>query len=388
MVSYIIYIVYFVLLGTSEGLKTLISLPFSLTSRLDFKFNRNSSQPFSFTTFDEENSVSMVSSRSQYLELWASRQASFISFSSEFTALIGADNKLELLAAQPEHLQFAHEGGTFVIETDEVWFTANQRPIQNTHISSINMKKNTVELLSIEPPIITPNGLQYFDGLVYICSQGNKTTPGAIHAVNPTTLTSRLVVNSWFGLRLNSPNDVTFTKKIGNRPYMWFTDPPVAFMQNFGATPQLGSYVYRFDLTTSELRPVITDLMIPNGIAFDQNESTLYVTDTLPGELGIGIAFVYAYDLNQDGLPMNRRIFSVSSVGIPDGIKIDKAGRVWIAEGDGINVRDPAGKLLGVILGRDLCQSGVISNFALMNDTVIILAQEKVWRLKLAISVT
>ncbi|CAF4963092.1 unnamed protein product, partial [Rotaria socialis] len=80
------------------------------------------------------------------------------------------------------------------------------------------------------------------------------TTSGGIYAVNPTTLASRLVVNSWFGLRLNSPNDVTFTRKIGRGKYMWFTDPQVAYMQDFGSLPQLGSYVYRFDLTTSELR--------------------------------------------------------------------------------------------------------------------------------------
>ena len=376
MLSWIGCTIGLLLLGTSYGLKASVSLPFSLTSRLDSRFERNTSQPFSFVDIGEENNQLSAPSGSQYLELLAARQAAFISFSSEFTDLIGVENKVELLAAQPTHLQFAHEGGTFVPETGEVWFTANQMPVQNTNVSSLNLKTNAVAMLSVQLPIVTPNGLQYFDGLVYICSQGNKTTPGAIYAVNPTTLVSRLIVNSWFGLRLNSPNDLTFTTKIGGRPFMWFTDPQVAFMQNFGAPPQLGSYVYRLDLTNFELRPVITDLKVPNGIAFDQTETTLYVTDA---------ALVYAYDLNQDGLPTNRRTFSVSSLGIADGIKTDTLGRVWIAEGDGINVRDRSGKLLGVILGRDLCESGVISNFALLNDTLIILAQEKLWRFKLTI---
>ncbi|CAF0928530.1 unnamed protein product [Rotaria sordida] len=237
------------------------------------------------------------------------------------------------------------------------------------------------------PPILTPNGVAYFDGLVYVCSQGNRTTSGAIYAVNPTTLVSRLVVNSWFGLRLNSPNDVTFTTKIDGRRYMWFTDPQVAYLQNFGSSPQLGSYVYRFDMITSELRPVITDLLVPNGIAFDPSEKTLYVSDTAPNLPGQGTFAVYAYDLNEDALPINRRVFSISSLGIPDGIRIDKADRVWTAEGDGINVRNRQGTLLGVILGLKLCESGVISNFALTGNTVIILAQERVWRLELASSV-
>ena len=382
------FIIWSILVVFSEGRQSLISLPFSLTSRLESNFNRKSSSAFSFTNFTNEQGDLPLLAQSQQTELYASRRASFISYSSKFTALIGHEAKLTQLATRPIGTQFAHEGGTFVPDTNEVWFSANQLPMQNTNVSSVNLKTNAVELLSIKPPILTPNGLQYFDGSVYICSQGNQTTSGAIYAVNPTTLVSRLVTNSWFGLRLNSPNDVTFTTKIGKRRYMWFTDPQVAFMQNFGSSPQLGSYVYRLDLTTSELRPVIIDLMIPNGIAFDQDETTLYVSDTAPSSLGHETFFVYAYDLNRDALPINRRIFSVSSLGIPDGIKIDKAGRVWTGEGDGINVRDESGTLLGVIVGRDLCQSGVISNFAFTDSTVIILAQEQLWRLELSTNVT
>ncbi|CAF1150502.1 unnamed protein product [Rotaria magnacalcarata] len=342
----------------------------SLTSRLESNFIREYNETFSFTDFISPSNALSSCAHSQQAELFVSRMASFISYSSEFNSLIGYKPEIKLIASRPVSVPFAHEGGAFVPTTNEVWFTANQLPIQNTN-----------------PSIITPNGANYFDDSVYICSQGNQTTSGGIYAVNPTTLVSRLVVNSWFGLRLNSPNDVTFTRKIGGGKYMWFTDPQVAYMQDFGSSPQLGSYVYRFDLTTSELRPVITDLVVPNGIAFDLNETTLYVSDTAPSSYGHGTFMVYAYDLNKHGLPINRHVFSVSSAGIPDGIKVDKMGRVWTGEGDGINVRDHHGTLLGVILGRDLCQSGVISNFAIVGNLVIILAQEKVWQLKLTTSV-
>ncbi|CAF4012832.1 unnamed protein product [Rotaria sp. Silwood1] len=356
----------------------------SLTSKLEARFFRNNSETFSFTDFIGPSNALSPSAKLQQAQLFASRHASFISYSSEFTNLIGYRARPRLLATSPDSLQFAHEGGAYVPETNEVWFTANQLPIQNTNVGSVNLRTNEVKQLSIQPPIVTPNGVNYFEGSVYICSQGNKIEPGAIYAVNPRTLVSRLIVNSWFGLRLNSPNDVTFTTKIGHRKYMWFTDPQVAYMQGFGSSPQLGSYVYRFDMTTSELRPVITNLLVPNGIAFNPRETTLYVSDTAPDLPGRGTFIVYAYDLNRDGLPITRRIFSVSSAGIPDGIKVDNDERVWIGEGDGINVRDRDGKLLGTILGRDLCQSGVISNFAIHDRTVIILAQEKVWRLNIA----
>ncbi|CAF4791830.1 unnamed protein product [Rotaria socialis] len=359
----------------------------SLTSRLESNFIREYNETFSFTYFIGPPNALSSCAHSQQAELFVSRMASFISYSSEFNSLIGYKSEIKLIASRPVSVPFAHEGGAFVPTTNEVWFTANQLPIQNTNVSRVNLETNQIELLSIQPSILTPNGANYFDDSVYICSQGNQTTSGGIYAVNPTTLVSRLVVNSWFGLRLNSPNDVTFTRKIGRGKYMWFTDPQVAYMQDFGSLPQLGSYVYRFDLTTSELRPVITDLVVPNGIAFDLNETTLYVSDTAPSSYGHGTFMVYAYDLNKHGLPINRHVFSVSSAGIPDGIRVDKMGRVWTGEGDGINVRDHHGTLLGVILGRDLCQSGVISNFAIVGNLVIILAQEKVWRLELATSV-
>lgn len=374
-----IFILITYILSNTYALNKLVALPLSITSHLESKnFYRNSQVPFNFVNFTEISNPE--SHTSEQKELLVSQNASFISYSSEFTSIIGYNPQLTLIEQRPISIEFAHEGGVYIPETNEVWFTANQLPIQNTNISSINLLTNQINLLDIYPPIITPNGVNYFQGYVYVCSQGNKTIPAGIHAVNPTTHISRLIVNSWFGYRLNSPNDVTFSTKILEKNFMWFTDPQVAYYQGFSNQPQYHSTVFRYDMLTSELRAVITDLIIPNGIAFNQNETVLYISDT---SSDTDTHIVYAYDLNQDGLPINRRIFSVSSLGIPDGIHVDKNDRVWIAEGDGINVRDSHGTLLGVILGHGLCAGGVISNFALVKNTLIILAQESLWRLDL-----
>ncbi|CAF0914139.1 unnamed protein product [Adineta ricciae] len=372
-------------LTNANALNKIVTFPFSITSRLDSaSFYRYKNQSFCFTTFtDTANSKNDSSDQN---ELAIAQDASFLSYSAEFLSIIGSNPDLKLIQEQPAsaETQFAHEGGAYIPETNEVWFTANQLPKQNTNIYSINLKTNQITQLNIQPPIITPNGVNYFKGYVYVCSQGNTTTPAAIYAVNPTTHSSRIVVNSWFGYRLNSPNDVTFTTKVLGKKFMWFTDPQIAFMQKFSGVPQYRSTVFRYDMMTSELRPVITDIIIPNGIAFNQEENVLYVTDTSPDT---DTAIVYAYDVNKDGLPINRRVFSVSSIGLPDGIRVDRNDRVWIAEGDGINVRDRTGALLGVILSHGLSLAGVISNFALTKNTVVILAQETVWRLDLPVDV-
>lgn len=374
-----IYILITCILFNAYALNKLVNLPLSITSRFDSKdFYHNPNVPFSFTNFSKSNN------QEDLQELLASRNASFISYSIEFSSIIGSNPQLTLIGQQPISIEYAHEGGAYVPETNEIWFTANQLPIQNTNISSINLLTNQINLLDINPPIITPNGANYFQGYVYICSQGNKTIPAGIYAVNPTTYISRLIVNSWFGYRLNSPNDVTFSTKILNRNFMWFTDPHVAYYQGFANTPQRPNTVYRYDMLTSELRPIIIDINIPNGIAFNRNETVLYISET---PLDINVRTVYAYDINKDGLPINRRIFSISSTGGPDGIRVDENNRVWIAEGDGINIRDEHGNLLGVILGHGLCSSGVISNFGLIDNTLIILGQENVWRLNLTTNV-
>ncbi|CAF1521323.1 unnamed protein product [Adineta ricciae] len=372
-------------LTNANALNKIVTFPFSITSRLDStSFYRYKNQSFSFTTFtDTTNSKNSTSDQN---ELAIAQDASFLSYSAEFLSIIGSNPDLKLIQEQPAsaETQFAHEGGAYIPETNEVWFTANQLPKQNTNMYSINLKTNQITQLNIQPPILTPNGVNYFKGYVYVCSQGNTTTPAAVYAVNPTTYSSRIVVNSWFGYRLNSPNDVTFTTKVLGKKFMWFTDPQIAFMQKFSGVPQYRSTVFRYDMMTSELRPVITDIITPNGIAFNQEENVLYVTDTSPDT---DTAIVYAYDLNKDGLPINRRVFSVSSIGLPDGIRVDRNDRVWIAEGDGINVRDRTGALLGVILSHGLSPAGVISNFGLMKNTVVILAQETVWRLDLPVDV-
>lgn len=73
--------------------------------------------------------------------------------------------------------------------------------------------------------------------------------------------------------------------------------------------------------------------------------------------------------------------------GLADGIKLDDAANVWTAEYEGIYVRNKYGKVLGVINATPLLVPGssyVIENFALAGDTLVILAAERLWTLKLA----
>lgn len=94
-----------------------------------------------------------------------------------------------------------------------------------------------------------------------------------------------------------------------------------------------------------------TDVLVPNGIRVNREQNKLYVTDTPPpsegGDLPTASAAIYVFDLDENAFPSNRRLFGLAERGIPDGIKLDDAGRVWTGEGDGIVVRNSGGKLIG-----------------------------------------
>ena len=48
-------------------------------------------------------------------------------------------------------------------------------------------------------------------------------------------------------------------------------------------------------------------------------------------------------------MPWNRRLLHVVDTGIPDGIKVDARGRLYVGCGDGVHVLSRDGELLGKI---------------------------------------
>ena len=84
-------------------------------------------------------------------------------------------------------------------------------------------------------------------------------------------------------------------------------------------------------------------------------------------------------------MPVNRRVFSYSRLGSPDGLHVDDKGRVWIGDGEGMTVHNAQGKVLGVFNAQFFepgTRSG-IANFALAGDEVVVLAGTHLWRVKL-----
>jgi len=186
----------------------------------------------------------------------------------------------------------------------------------------------------LESPARYPNGRTIDrQGRVVTCRQGVRRVERTEHDGSTTVLADR-----WRGRRLNSPNDVV----VSADGAVWFTDPPYGITTDYEgerADPEIdGCHVYRVDPATGDVTAVATDFERPNGLALSVDGTHLYVADTHRRHLR-----VFAVD---GGRLAGGEVFAELDGG-PDGVRVDTAGRVWVAAGEALHVLDPDGTLLG-----------------------------------------
>lgn len=147
-----------------------------------------------------------------------------------------------------------------------------------------------------------------------------------------------VLAEAYAGKKLNSPNDLVM-KSDGA---LYFTDPPYGVPKGEQAE-QPKNFVFRLDPKTKELKPVAGDFDRPNGLCFSPDEKKLYIADSgKPRHIRV-------FDVNDDGTLANGKVFCAIDKGVPDGIRCDKAGRVFSSAADGVQIFSPQGALIGKI---------------------------------------
>ena len=214
--------------------------------------------------------------------------------------------------------------------------------------------------------------------IVLVCVQGGGVGGGLL-AMNVDTGEHRMVVTA-AGVQsgaYNSPNDVVVVPVPGRKGYAvaLFTDPPYGIDHGLRPGPPRSQAVWAvtlkldagggFPSAVGAARAVAGDFVRVNGLAVSPDRTQAYVSDTgyySGGAEGGGADDagppirarpgrpndVYVYRLSfvtsthhPTAVISERRIFATAEVPVPDGLKVDTAGRLYVGDGGGVSILEP-----------------------------------------------
>jgi gluconolactonase len=141
--------------------------------------------------------------------------------------------------------------------------------------------------------------------------------------------------------KFNSPNDVV----LGPDGALYFTDPTLDLVK--GEKQELPYQgVFRLD-ASGKVSLLTKELSQPNGLAFSPDGKKFYVDDSKQRNIRV-------YDFRSDGTIVNGQIFGEEpggrGDGVPDGIKVDRDGNLYVTGPQGIWIWDAEGRHLGTIV--------------------------------------
>ncbi|HKQ62394.1 MAG TPA: SMP-30/gluconolactonase/LRE family protein [Candidatus Polarisedimenticolaceae bacterium] len=177
-------------------------------------------------------------------------------------------------------------------------------------------------------------------GRLTICEHGNRR----VTRLEPNGALT-VLADRYAGKRLNSPNDLAY-RSDGS---LYFTDPPFG-LPRFGDDPRReldfsGVFLLALD---GRLQLVSRDLAGPNGLAFSPDEKFLYVTNWDPAR-----KVVLRYEVQPDGSLADGRVWfdmgRAPEAEALDGIKVDRAGNLFVSGPGGLWILAPDGRHLGTL---------------------------------------
>jgi len=180
-------------------------------------------------------------------------------------------------------------------------------------------------------------------------NQGNLVT--CEHGARRVTTTDQngvitLIADEYNETRLNSPNDVC----VHSNGTIFFTDPPYGIInpkrvEGFpGKMMYGGCNVFKHDPKTKSLVPIVTDMERPNGIAFNPNESHLFISNT--GDT----KYIRRYEIDKK-LNISNPVEFIKSdpEHVLDGFRFDVENNIWTSCGKGVACYSPSGEQIGYI---------------------------------------
>jgi hypothetical protein len=182
--------------------------------------------PFNYTGFLLNNPFTTlnVTNTTEESDLKEVSNASFVAFDPRFFDVIGTVPKVEMMFNITGIL---FEAPAYIPERNILFFSMPGSYSQ--YFVNLTDSPPTLHNLSFNPPVYAVNGARFSskDGRLYVTSMGGNGTVASIWSADPSTWESKVLVNNYRGLHLNSPDDVTVNNVTG---LVYFTDPNYAYV--------------------------------------------------------------------------------------------------------------------------------------------------------------
>lgn len=163
--------------------------------------------------------------------------------------------------------------------------------------------------------------------------------------------TREVMCSHFEGRELNSPNDIC----VGKDGAIYFTDPTYGRMEGFGVKRETEMGFQGVYMMPPGHRPGAEPVLVsdrymftqPNGLCFSPCERWMWVNDTVQANIRM-------FDVAADGRLTNGRIFASGIEesgrdGVPDGMKADRDGNIWVTAPGGLWVYSFEGIKLGEV---------------------------------------
>jgi gluconolactonase len=180
------------------------------------------------------------------------------------------------------------------------------------------------------------NGLMYGGkGKLLACQMD-----GQLVSIDLKSKEIEVLADKYQDKRFNACNDLVIDKQGG----IYFTDPRFSAPNPW---PQ-GTEAFYYRAPDGKVTRLGDDMAAPNGIILSPDERTLYVIPSMQRQM-------LAYTVIEPGKLGERRAFcelkqpQTNNNSGGDGLTVDSAGNVYITSALGVQVYNPAGKLLGII---------------------------------------
>ena len=209
-----------------------------------------------------------------------------------------------------------------------------------------------------------PNGNTYdAQGRLYTCEFRQRRVTRTAKNGKVEVLASRFE-----GKRLNAPNDIVVRRD----GHVYFTDPAFGNQED---SRELDFYGIFHITPKGDLELTAKWKTRPNGITLAPNGRILYVADS-------DARCVRAFDLDRAGVASSERVVIDKIPGVPDGIRTDEKGNIYVAAKN-VYVYSPQAQLLG-----DISLAETPSNVAFGDadlESLFVTARTSVYRVRIGV---